>query len=162
MFVSLILAVLALAYLFVPWPKLWRYIGAAIIVLGYWLIAWPSIMKDVELERAGWHTSGVVLRKDCERKNNQWVEYQFQVNGQSFTGKGTPGGGNVGCDGVQTGDQITVTYLVKDPQVNLPVREIKANIFLGTVLSLLIFVALVWVNQAHAGFVSEKRKRKKQ
>jgi hypothetical protein len=58
------------------------------------------------------------------------IAYKFLVGPAEFIGSGSPGRGNQGCSTFQVGDQVFVTYLPADPEINVPSRDVDSNIAL--------------------------------
>jgi hypothetical protein len=98
------------------------------------------------------------LNKNCKRQGSQ-LEYQFHVNGEYFLGKARIANG--ACEHLHVGDQISVTYLVKNPQVNLPVDEVKTSLVGGVIFSIILFFCLIWLSKEQTRFVREKSLKKK-
>jgi hypothetical protein len=137
-----------------------RYIVALAVVLGLYLLFWPSTYKSYQLEKYGRHTTGKVLSKRCAGKS-QIVSYQFKLEGKEIFGQGKPGIGNQSCDSFHVGDQIFITYLSRDPNINTPEREVDSPYILGALFAVGLFVWLIWAMGEQKRFISEKRRKKK-
>jgi hypothetical protein len=153
--------ILMLLYMVIFLQKPARYIFAGILAGGLHLLFWPSMYKGYRLEKDGRHTTGVLLDKKCEIKKSQTVSYKFRVGSNEYAGRGKPGAGNQSCENFQIGDQIFITYLRSDPNINTPDREVDSDIFIGIFFAAGIFACLVWCNGKQARFLAEKKKKQK-
>ncbi|RYE73245.1 MAG: hypothetical protein EOO81_01115 [Oxalobacteraceae bacterium] len=62
-------------------------------------------------------TVGSVVTKRCQ--NHGEVVYSYDVNGKSYTGRGSAGVCiNASCDGTKTGDRVQVMYSSQKPQIS--------------------------------------------
>ena len=159
---SLLIAAPVLLYILTPLQKHARYILAAVVVGGLYLLFWPSTYKNYRLEKEGLHTVGTLLSKKCEIKNSQTISYKFRVGSKEYMGSRKPGAGNQACETFQVGDQVFITYLASDPNINTPEREVNSGVFLGIFFSFAMVGWLAWINAAQTRFRQEKlRKRAK-
>ncbi len=149
-FSMLIFIFAVLSYLLLPLSKTTRYVGATIIVGAMYAAFWPSIHKNYLLEKAGYQTTGVITAKSCDGGRTQRIEYKFLAGDKEASGASLINTNNHSCDRPRVGDQIFVTYLVDDPSVNLPEREVKSHLFLGILFALGGMVSLVWLNGEQA------------
>lgn len=155
---SLLIAVPVLAYILIPLSKSGRYLVAAALVASFYWMFWPITHRNYQLDKEGRHTTGVLLSKDCSRAKHPSITYQFHVGGTAYTATGEPGSGNQSCTTFQIGDQVFITYLPNDPDVNVAEREVDSDFFLGILGHLLMFPALVWIKGEQSRFLKEKRK----
>lgn len=162
MILSILIAAPVLLYIFIPLQKRARYVLATVVVGGLYLLFWPSTYKNYRLEKEGLHTVGTLLSKKCEVKNSQTISYKFHVGAKEYVGSRKPGAGNQPCENFQVGDQVFITYLANDPDINTPEREVNSDIFLGIFFSIAMVGWLAWMNAAQTRFRQERlRKRAK-
>lgn len=153
-----LIAVPVLAYILIPLPKRARYFFAALLITSLYAIFWPSLHTTYRLEKEGYHTTGVLIDKDCSREKYPRITYTFRVGEKEFQSVGRPGAGNQPCKNFQFGDQVFVTYLPTDPNVNTADRSVDSDLFLGILFSLAMLPVLVWLNGEQARFWKEKSK----
>ncbi len=122
--------------------------------------AWPLVERDYHLSKDGSHITGTSWSKACGAKHST-IEYKFLVGSTEYRGTGSLGRGNQGCSNFQTGDQVFVTYLSGNPEINVPSREVDSNIALTVFFVLTISASLAWVNTEQSRFLGEKRKRQR-
>lgn len=162
MFFTLLIAIPLFLYILIPLKPRARYLVAAALIGGMFFLFWPSMHQTYRLEKEGRHTAGIVLEKSCETKRTQTVTYKFQVGDTEYGGRGAPGAGNARCENFGIGDQVSITYLGSDPNINRPDRSVDSDIVLGTIFLLGLFPLLVWGNAAQMRFVQEKRRKRAQ
>ncbi|HEY0844436.1 MAG TPA: DUF3592 domain-containing protein [Noviherbaspirillum sp.] len=155
-----LIAVPVLAVILIPLPKPARHIVAALLISSLFAIFWPSAHQTYRLEKEGYHTTGVLITKDCSREKHPRITYRFRVGDKEFESTGSPGAGNQPCKNFQSGDQVFITYLPSDPEINRPEREVDSLLFLGILFLLATYPVLVGLNAAQARFWKEKQKRR--
>src|SRR5437868_3435520 len=104
---------------------MWRYVRVALIAIGayvgcalvLWLILWNlNVPRYKMLVEKGVRTTAKVTRKECW--NHGTIYYIFEVGGQEYTGNGLSGNGVPHCHELRQGDEITVYYLPRNPNIS--------------------------------------------
>jgi hypothetical protein len=159
-YTMLIVAPILLYLLFPMSNKPIRYVLAFAVALGVYLLFWQSTNRSYQLEKYGRHATGIVLSKRCEGKSTQIVSYKFKLEEKEFFGQGKPGRGNQSCNSFHVGDQIFITYLGSNPDVNTPEREVDSPYIMGALATIGLFGLLIWGKGDQERFMSKKRKKK--
>lgn len=158
MLTSLLIAASAICYLFIPFSKRWRYFWCAVLFLFWSTLLWSSLYLNHQLANEGKQGVGILVDKVCTPKRAQSFKYKFQVNGEEYIGNGIPGAGNQDCDESQIGDQIFLTYLVKEPSISSPAKSISSDYLTALILACFLFPLLVWGNKEQTLFWKKRRK----
>lgn len=77
--------------------------------------------------------------------DHQYIEYEFEVDGKVFRGKGYAGAGNPQFEEIRIGDPFIVTYFARDPAIAVA-GEIEDRLFEasgGSVVIVVVFAVCV-------------------
>ncbi len=156
MLTILIAAVIA-AYIFIPLTKAQRYLAALVIVALFNLLTYASVSRNYQLQNEGSHTVGQLIEKDCGAENRQKVKYRFTAAGRELVGQGRPGTGNPACEALHTGDPLYITYLPDTPEINVPEKAVDSWMKTGWVCSVILVFFLAWMNRVQTQFMQRRR-----
>lgn len=139
-------AAIFFAYMLRAWPaRISRWMPLAIVVLLYSFV-FGSFVLDVRLAWSGASSTGTVLSAYCgagKSANAVTISYRFDAGGFPMEGAGLSGQGNRNC-GIQVGDPVYVSYLPKEPNVNVAVRNPGLMLFYKLLAALAFYAFLVW------------------
>jgi hypothetical protein len=156
MLLTFALALPLILYIVVPLKKTMRYIAAFFVTVILFSLFAPSVYQGYLFSKRGIEHVGVVTGKDCGTKNTEMVSYKFTVDAKEFPGSGRPGPGNQGCDRLNIGDQVFITYLPGAEMSSAPSKTVGNGLYMFILSAPLFFIFLLWIGNAQEKF----RKRK--
>lgn len=146
-----------LAYIVIPIKGKYRPIIALLIVVFFVFLFLPSIRRDYLLSKMGAHQTGIVTNVNCNVKNNQYVDYNFFVENRKYLGSGRPGKGNQRCENQRIGNQVFITYLPHNENVNVPERSVEHHLPAYIFGFIFLYAFLLWVGKAQEKFRANKK-----
>jgi hypothetical protein len=146
-------------YLWAPIPQGYRRWAFLLLFLLLPFVA-GSPWRDLRLAVYGLSTTGTVLGVRCTggKYPQLLLTYRFDADGVSMTGTGQAGQGNGGdggtCD-MRAGDPVYLSYLPKEPVVNVPDRNPTLALLKKLLGWLAACLFVTWLKTEQAGRVRE-------
>jgi hypothetical protein len=159
LFHSLLGVGLLALYLYTPVAQGYRRWAFLLLLVLFPLLA-GSPVRDVRLAVHGVSTTGTVLAVRCTggKYPQLLLTYQFKADGVNMTGTGQAGQGNGGdggkCD-MRAEDAVYLSYLPKEPVVNVPDRHPGLALLFKLLGWLAICLFLTWLKTEQAERVRE-------
>jgi hypothetical protein len=146
-------------YLYTPIPEGYRRWAFLLLLVLFPLVA-GTPLRDIRLAVHGVSTTGTVLTARCTggKYPQLLLTYRFEADGVRMTGTGQAGQGNGGdggrCD-MRAGDPVYLTYLPKEPMVNVPDRNPSLALLFKLLGWLAVCLFLTWLKSEQAERVRE-------